>query len=97
MHLHGWNEEDSERVVTFRVARCCRPDAPSSYRVSVYQEKDLKLAGYVCTNVPLVLIDTVTGQKIVLWEDTLTRAQLKRRHKTPPEDDLDFDIDEEQF
>jgi hypothetical protein len=49
MHVHGWNEEDNARVVTFRVPHCCsRPSAPSSYRVSVYRERDLKLAGYVC-------------------------------------------------
>jgi hypothetical protein len=48
MHVHRWNEEDSARVVTCRVAHCCRSNAPSSYRVSVFREKDLRLAGYVC-------------------------------------------------
>jgi hypothetical protein len=49
MHLHGWNEEDSERVVTFRVSHCCRrPGAPFSYRASAYRARDVRLAGYVC-------------------------------------------------
>jgi len=47
MHFHGWNAQDSSRVVTLRIAHGGHePPAPSSYRVSVFREKDLQKLGY---------------------------------------------------
>ena len=47
MHVHGWPREDSARDTILRYAHCDhQPPAPSSYRVSVFREKDLQRVGY---------------------------------------------------
>jgi hypothetical protein len=43
MHVHGWESNDSSRVITLRVAHGGHePPAPPSYRVGVFGEKDLQ-------------------------------------------------------
>src|SRR6516164_3257484 len=52
MHVHGWERNDSSRVITLRVAHGGHePPAPTWYRVSVLRKKELQRINYLAAEI----------------------------------------------